>query len=107
MDIEREDFRLGGAASVAMLANSLGADVTLAGVIGRDRWTQPSIGPAVYPALDVIGTVARLVCPASRARLPRSARGTEYVKLSKHHVLAGSFSPWSADRGVFVEQPAK
>lgn len=36
MDIEREDFRLGGAASVAMLASSLGAEVTLAGVIGRD-----------------------------------------------------------------------
>jgi rfaE bifunctional protein kinase chain/domain len=36
MDIEREDLRLGGAASVALLASSLGAEVTLAGVIGRD-----------------------------------------------------------------------
>jgi rfaE bifunctional protein kinase chain/domain len=36
MDIEREDLRLGGAASVAMLGSSLGAEVTLAGVIGRD-----------------------------------------------------------------------
>lgn len=35
--VEREEFRLGGAAAVAMIAAGLGARVTLAGVIGRDE----------------------------------------------------------------------
>jgi D-beta-D-heptose 7-phosphate kinase/D-beta-D-heptose 1-phosphate adenosyltransferase len=34
--VDREDLRPGGAASVAMIASSLGADVTLAGVVGSD-----------------------------------------------------------------------
>jgi D-beta-D-heptose 7-phosphate kinase/D-beta-D-heptose 1-phosphate adenosyltransferase len=34
--VDRENLRPGGAASVAMIASSLGADVTLAGVVGSD-----------------------------------------------------------------------
>ena len=37
LDIEREECRLGGAALVAMVAASLGAEVTLVGVVARDR----------------------------------------------------------------------
>jgi rfaE bifunctional protein kinase chain/domain len=35
--VDREEYRLGGAAAVAMIAAGLGAKVTLAGVIGRDE----------------------------------------------------------------------
>ncbi len=34
--VDREDLRPGGAASVATIASSLGADVTLAGFVGSD-----------------------------------------------------------------------
>ncbi|MCA9120064.1 MAG: D-glycero-beta-D-manno-heptose-7-phosphate kinase [Planctomycetaceae bacterium] len=35
--VDREEVRLGGAAAVAMIAAGLGANVTLAGVVGRDE----------------------------------------------------------------------
>jgi rfaE bifunctional protein kinase chain/domain len=35
--VDREENRLGGAAAVAMLASSMGANVTLAGAVGRDE----------------------------------------------------------------------
>jgi D-beta-D-heptose 7-phosphate kinase / D-beta-D-heptose 1-phosphate adenosyltransferase len=35
--VDREENRLGGAAAVAMLTSSMGANVTLAGVVGRDE----------------------------------------------------------------------
>jgi rfaE bifunctional protein kinase chain/domain len=61
MDIEREDLRLGGAASVAMLASSLGAEVTLAGVIGRDL-----PGSQVLELLDTHGITPYLWADPSR-----------------------------------------
>jgi len=69
--LDHEDPRLGGAASVAMLASSLGADVTLAGVI---RQEVPGIlvdknGRRIRRTLDT--GEARSIIMAAVARLDR------------------------------------
>jgi rfaE bifunctional protein kinase chain/domain len=55
MDIEREECRLGGAGLVAMVAASLGAEVTLAGVVARDL-----AGQQVLDLLDAHGVTPYL-----------------------------------------------
>ena len=61
MDIEREECRLGGAGLVAMVAASLGAEVTLVGVVARDR-----AGQQVLDLLDAHGITPYLWGAAGR-----------------------------------------
>lgn len=71
--VDRREVRLGGAASVAMLLRALGADVTLAGVVGDD-----SEGRTLQALLDdeKIKVVGKVPAPSQSLRDERGPRHT-------------------------------
>ncbi|NPA34503.1 MAG: D-glycero-beta-D-manno-heptose-7-phosphate kinase [Chlorobi bacterium] len=80
--LKRTFYRLGGAGNVAQIANNLGADVTIAGVIGDDREGQVLIDLMEKSGIDTSGVIVSEDRPTTQ-KTRIISRGQQLLRIDR------------------------